>query len=70
MGTFKFHGEGGDSAQNAVGDTAAGNIWDTLMQETGATQRIRCWTITVHYTLPSMVDGLTGCFILLQEKRQ
>ena len=30
LGTLKFHGEGGDSAQNAVGDTAAGNIWDNF----------------------------------------
>jgi outer membrane protein OmpU len=60
MGTLKFHGEGGDSAQNAVGDTAAGNIWDnfdtkngTSLKESNATNNM------MHYTLPSMVDGLT-----------
>ena len=60
MGTLKFHGEGGDSAQNAVGDTAAGNIWDnfdtkngTALKESNATNNM------MHYTLPSMVDGLT-----------
>ena len=35
MGTLKFHGEGGDSAQNAVGDTAAGNIWDNFDTRNG-----------------------------------
>ena len=61
LGTLKFHGEGGDSAQNAVGDTAAGNIWDNFdaratgnatLSESAAGDNI------IHYTLPSMVDGL------------
>ena len=63
FGTLQYFGEGGDSAQNAVGDTAAGNIWDTfdgtnrgggtseLQESNGGTNFI--------YTLPSMVDGLT-----------
>jgi len=63
FGTLKYIGEGGDSAQNAVGDTAAGNIWDTfdganrgggtseLQESNGGTNFL--------YTLPSMVDGLT-----------
>jgi outer membrane protein OmpU len=60
MGTLKFHGEGGDSAQNAVGDTAAGNIWDNFdtkggkkLKESNAANNM------MHYTLPSMIDGLT-----------
>ena len=59
MGTLKFHGEGGDSAQNAVGDTAAGNIWDnfdsaaTILKESGMS------TNSMHYTLPSIIDGVT-----------
>jgi len=59
MGTLAFHGEGGDSAQNAVGDTAAGNIWDnfdstgTILKESGMS------TNSIFYTLPSMVDDLT-----------
>jgi len=61
MGTLKFHGEGGDSAQNAVGDTAAGNIWDNFdaratgnakLSESAAGDNI------MHYTLPSLVDGV------------
>ena len=65
LGTLVFHGEGGDSAQNAVGDTAAGNIWDnfdsaaTILKESGMS------TNSMHYTLPSIIDGVTCiCFIL------
>ena len=59
LGTLVFHGEGGDSAQNAVGDTAAGNIWDnfdaaaTVLKESGMS------TNSMHYTLPSIIDGVT-----------
>ena len=59
LGTLVFHGEGGDSAQNAVGDTAAGNIWDnfdsaaTILKESGMS------TNSMHYTLPSIIDGVT-----------
>ena len=62
MGTLKFHGEGGDSAQNAVGDTAAGNIWDNFDTRNGASSKLKesnATTNMIHYTLPSMVDGLT-----------
>jgi len=60
LGTLVFHGEGGDSAQNAVGDTAAGNIWDNFDGKGGTTLReSRAGDNIVHYTLPSMVDGLT-----------
>jgi outer membrane protein OmpU len=61
MGTIKFHGEGGDSAQNAVGDTAAGNIWDNFdTRVTGAAtlSESRAGDNIIHYTLPEMVDGL------------
>ena len=60
MGTLKFHGEGGDSAQNAVGDTAAGNIWDNFDGQ-GGTKLVesRAGDNIIHYTLPSMVDDLT-----------
>ena len=61
MGTLVFHGEGGDSAQAAVGDTAAGNIWDNFDGKGGTTVReSRSGTNLFHYTLPSMVDGLTA----------
>jgi outer membrane protein OmpU len=61
MGTLKFHGEGGDSAQNAVGDTAAGNIWDNFdARATGnaTLSESRAGDNIIHYTLPEMVDGL------------
>ena len=61
MGTLVFHGEGGDSAQAAVGDTAAGNIWDNFDGKGGTTVReSRSGDNIIHYTLPSMVDGLTA----------
>ena len=63
FGTLTFHGEGGDSAQNAVGDTAAGNIWDNFdTKATGAAtlSESRAGDNIMHYTLPSMVDGLTA----------
>ena len=62
FGTLKFHGEGGDSAQNAAGDTAAGNIWDNFDTRNGASSKLKESNATnnmIHYTLPSMVDGLT-----------
>jgi outer membrane protein OmpU len=61
MGTLVFHGEGGDSAQNAVGDTAAGNIWDNFdARQTGnaTLSESRAGDNIIHYTLPEMVDGL------------
>ena len=59
MGTLTFHGEGGDSAQAAVGDTAAGNIWDNFDGKGGTTVReSRSGDNMMHYTLPSMVDGV------------
>ena len=63
LGTLVFNGEGGDSAQNAVGDTAAGNIWDTFdgTNRGGGTSEIKESNggTNFTYTLPSMVDGLT-----------
>ena len=61
LGTLKFHGEGGDSAQNAVGDTAAGNIWDNFDGRNGADSKLKESNATnnmIHYTLPTLLDGL------------
>ena len=60
LGTLKFNGEGGDSAQNAVGDTAAGNIWDNFDGKNGATAKLSESNggTNFNYTLPTMVDGL------------
>ena len=63
FGTLQYFGEGGDSAQNAVGDTAAGNIWDTFdgTNRGGGTSELQESNSGSNflYTLPSMVDGLT-----------
>ena len=61
LGTLVFNGEGGDSAQNAVGDTAAGNIWDNFDAATTTTQLKESGmsTNSMHYTLPSIIDGVT-----------
>jgi outer membrane protein OmpU len=60
MGSLTYYGEGGDSAQNAVGDTAAGNIWDLFDARNGASSKLKESNggTNFTYTLPSMVDGL------------
>jgi outer membrane protein OmpU len=58
MGTFKFNGEGGDSAQNAVGDTAAGNIWDNFDSAATVLAESAAGDNTMHYTLPTIMDGV------------
>ena len=61
LGTLVFHGEGGDSAQNAVGDTAAGNIWDNFDARTTGNATLsesNATTDMIHYTLPNFVDGV------------
>jgi outer membrane protein OmpU len=61
LGTLKFSGEGADSAQNAVGDTAAGNIWDNFdTRVTGAATLSESGmsTNSFNYTLPTLVDGV------------
>jgi len=60
LGTLKFSGEGADSAQNAVGDTAAGNIWDTFDAASTTTQLSESGmgNNSFNYTLPSVVDGV------------
>jgi outer membrane protein OmpU len=60
MGSLQYFGEGGDSAQNAVGDTAAGNIWDLFDARNGSASKLKESNggTNFTYTLPSMVDGL------------
>tara|TARA_B110000211_G_scaffold232717_1_gene297096 strand:+ start:455 stop:1435 length:981 start_codon:yes stop_codon:yes gene_type:complete len=61
LGTLVFHGEGGDSAQNAVGDTAAGNIWDNFDGRTTGNATLKesnATTDMIHYTLPNFVEGV------------
>ena len=60
FGSLTYYGEGGDSAQNAVGDTAAGNIWDLFDARNGASSKLKESNggTNFSYTLPTMVDGL------------
>jgi outer membrane protein OmpU len=61
MGSLTFSGEGADSAANAVGDTAAGNIWDLWDGRNGVNSKMKESNATnnmFNYTFPSMVDGL------------
>ena len=61
LGTLKLSGEGGSSAQAAINTTAAGDIWDNFDGKGGTKLReSRSGDNIVHYTLPSMVDGLTA----------
>jgi outer membrane protein OmpU len=60
FGSLVYYGEGGDSAQNAVGDTVAGNIWDLFDERNGASSKLKESNggTNFTYTLPEMVDGL------------
>ena len=61
MGTLKFSGEGGSSAQNTIDTTAAGDIWDLWDGRNGANSKAKNSNATNNmflYTLPTMVDGL------------
>tara|TARA_B100000787_G_scaffold23237_1_gene15617 strand:- start:200 stop:1126 length:927 start_codon:yes stop_codon:yes gene_type:complete len=57
MGTFKFSGEGGSSAQGAIDGGAAGDIWNTgtgIAGPTGAASGDN----SMFYTLPTLMDGV------------
>ena len=57
LGSFKFSGEGGSSAQGAMDAGAAGDLWNNgtgVAEITGAAAGDN----SMFYTLPSMVDGL------------
>ena len=61
MGSLTYYGEGGDSAQNAVGDTAAGNIWDLFDKRNGSSSKLKESNGGTNflYTLPTMMDDLS-----------
>jgi len=57
LGSFKFSGEGGSSAQSAMDAGAAGDLWNNgtgVAEITGAA----AGNNSMFYTFPSMVDGL------------
>ena len=61
MGSLTYYGEGGDSAQNAVGDTAAGHLWDLFDKRNGSSSKLKESNggTNFTYTLPSMMDDLS-----------
>ena len=57
LGSFKFSGEGGSSAQGAMDAGAAGDLWNNgtgVAEITGAA----AGNNSMYYTAPAMVDGL------------
>ena len=61
LGTLKFAGHGGDSAQGAIAETAAGDIWDNTFTGVAAFSSpaaARSGNDSMLYTLPSVVDDL------------
>ena len=61
LGTLKFSGEGGSSAQAAIDTTAAGDLWDNGygISTTNDPSASAGGDNMLLYTLPSMIDDLT-----------
>ena len=57
LGTLRFSGHGGSSAQSAMDTTAAGDIWNQTLGITGPTAAA-AGDDSLYYTLPAMMDGL------------
>ncbi len=58
LGTLKFSGEGGSSAQSAIDTTAAGDAWDNGSGITSP-RASEAGNNSLFYTLPSIMDDLT-----------
>ena len=60
LGSLKFSGEGGSSAQSAIDTTAAGDLWDNGYGISAANDPAASAATDnmLFYTLPSMVDSL------------
>ena len=57
LGTLKFSGEGGSSAQSAIDTTAAGDLWNNGSNVT-APRASEAGNNSLFYTLPSIMDDL------------
>ena len=57
MGTLKFSGHGGSSAQSAMDTTAAGDIWNQTLGVSGITAAA-AGDDSLYYTLPEVMDGM------------
>ena len=59
LGTLKFSGEGGSSAQSAIDTTAAGDLWNNGANVT-APRAAESGDNSLFYTLPTIVDDLAA----------
>ena len=62
LGTLKFSGEGGSSAQSAIDTTAAGDLWDNgsgFYASGSSPIAAEAGNNSMLYTFPSIVDDLT-----------
>jgi outer membrane protein OmpU len=59
LGTLKFSGEGGSSAQSAIDTTAAGDLWNNGSNVT-APRAAEAGNNSLYYTLPTIMDDLTA----------
>jgi outer membrane protein OmpU len=59
LGTMKFSGEGGSSAQSAIDTTAAGDLWNNGSNVT-APRAAEAGNNSLYYTLPTIMDDLTA----------
>jgi len=57
LGTLKFSGEGGSSAQSAIDTTAAGDLWNNGSNVT-APRAAEAGNNSLYYTLPTIMDDL------------
>ena len=57
LGTLKFSGEGGSSAQSAIDTTAAGDLWNNGSNVT-APRASEAGNNSLYYTLPTIMDDL------------
>ena len=58
LGTLKFSGEGGSSAQSAIDTTAAGDLWNNGSNVT-TPRASEAGNNSMMYTLPTLMDDLT-----------
>ena len=59
LGTLRFSGHGGSSAQGAMDTTAAGDLWNNTLGLTGGPAAAASGNNSLFYTLPALMDGLT-----------
>ena len=58
LGTLRFSGHGGSSAQGAMDTTAAGDLWNNTLGLTGGPAAAASGDNSLFYTLPALVDGV------------